>query len=130
MVRELAPLITATIVAGRTGSAYTAQTGTMKITEEVDALRAIGITPMDLIGRAKGARPDGGVAVADRIRGYPRHLGRHDPGQSGAGYIAYVAQGCANILQRHKSLRNKEAGKSHFPGSWLKKPWTDFFNIL
>jgi hypothetical protein len=57
-------------------------------------------------------------------------LGGHDPGQSGAGYVAYVVQGCANISQRHKSLRNKEAGKSHFPGSWLKKSWTDFFNIL
>jgi hypothetical protein len=43
--------------------------GTMKITEEVDALRTIGITPMELIARAKGAGPDGGVAVADRIRG-------------------------------------------------------------
>jgi phospholipid/cholesterol/gamma-HCH transport system permease protein len=40
-----------------------------KITEEVDALRTIGIAPMESIGRAKGAAPDGGVAVADRIRG-------------------------------------------------------------
>jgi phospholipid/cholesterol/gamma-HCH transport system permease protein len=49
MVRELAPLITAIIVAGRTGSAYTAQIGTMQVTEEVDALRSIGIPPMDLL---------------------------------------------------------------------------------
>ncbi|MGB2974007.1 MAG: ABC transporter permease, partial [Candidatus Competibacter sp.] len=49
MLRELAPLITAIIVAGRTGSAYTAQIGTMQITEEVDALRTIGISPMDLL---------------------------------------------------------------------------------
>lgn len=49
MLRELAPLITAIIVAGRTGSAYTAQIGTMQITEEVDALRTIGIAPMDLL---------------------------------------------------------------------------------
>ncbi len=49
MVRELAPLITAIIVAGRTGSAYTAQIGTMKVTEEVDALRSLGIPPMDLL---------------------------------------------------------------------------------
>ena len=49
MLRELAPLITAIIVAGRTGSAYTAQIGTMQITEEVDALRTIGIPPMDLL---------------------------------------------------------------------------------
>ncbi len=49
MLRELAPLITAIIVAGRTGSAYTAQLGTMQVTEEVDALRTIGIHPMDLL---------------------------------------------------------------------------------
>ncbi|HET6473563.1 MAG TPA: MlaE family lipid ABC transporter permease subunit [Pseudomonadales bacterium] len=49
MVRELAPLITAIIVAGRTGSAYTAQIGTMLVTEEVDALRSIGIAPQELL---------------------------------------------------------------------------------
>ncbi len=49
MLRELAPLITAIIVAGRTGSSYTAQIGTMQITEEVDALRTIGIPPLDLL---------------------------------------------------------------------------------
>ncbi|MDH3647674.1 MAG: MlaE family lipid ABC transporter permease subunit [Gammaproteobacteria bacterium] len=49
MLRELAPLITAIIVAGRTGSAYTAQIGTMMVTEEVDALRTMGITPIDLL---------------------------------------------------------------------------------
>ena len=49
MLRELAPIITAIIVAGRTGSAYTAQIGTMKVTEEIDALRAIGIQPLELL---------------------------------------------------------------------------------
>lgn len=49
MVRELAPLITAIIVAGRTGSAYTAQIGTMQVTEEIDALRSMGIPPMDVL---------------------------------------------------------------------------------
>jgi phospholipid/cholesterol/gamma-HCH transport system permease protein len=49
MVREMAPLIVAIIVAGRTGSAYTAQIGTMQVTQEVDALRTIGIHPMDLL---------------------------------------------------------------------------------
>jgi phospholipid/cholesterol/gamma-HCH transport system permease protein len=49
MVRELAPMITAIIVAGRTGSAYTAQIGTMQVTEEVDALRSMGIPPLDLL---------------------------------------------------------------------------------
>ncbi|MCG2633524.1 MAG: MlaE family lipid ABC transporter permease subunit [Gammaproteobacteria bacterium] len=49
MVRELAPLITAIIIAGRSGSAYTAQIGTMQVTEEVDALRSMGIAPMELL---------------------------------------------------------------------------------
>jgi phospholipid/cholesterol/gamma-HCH transport system permease protein len=49
MVRELSPLMTAIIVAGRSGSAYTAQIGTMKVTEEIDALRTIGISPTELL---------------------------------------------------------------------------------
>ncbi|MGC9456824.1 MAG: ABC transporter permease [Halothiobacillaceae bacterium] len=48
-LREMAPLITSILVAGRTGSSYAAQIGTMKITEEVDALRALGIHPMDML---------------------------------------------------------------------------------
>ena len=49
MLRELSPLLTAIIVAGRSGSAFTAQIGTMKVTEEIDALRTIGIAPMELL---------------------------------------------------------------------------------
>lgn len=49
VVRELSPLLTAIIVAGRTGSAYTAQLGTMNVTEEVDALRTIGVGPMEYL---------------------------------------------------------------------------------
>ncbi len=47
MLRELSPLLTAIIVAGRSGSAYTAQIGTMKVTEEIDALRTIGVAPQE-----------------------------------------------------------------------------------
>ncbi len=49
MVRELSPMLTAIIVAGRSGSAYAAQIGTMKVTEEIDALRTIGVGPLDLL---------------------------------------------------------------------------------
>jgi phospholipid/cholesterol/gamma-HCH transport system permease protein len=49
MLREFAPLITAIIVAGRSGSAYAAQIGTMSVTEEIDAMRTIGIPPLDLL---------------------------------------------------------------------------------
>jgi phospholipid/cholesterol/gamma-HCH transport system permease protein len=49
MLREFAPLITAIIVAGRSGSAYAAQIGTLVVTEEMDALRTIGIAPQELL---------------------------------------------------------------------------------
>ena len=49
MLREFAPLITAIIIAGRSGSAYAAQIGTMSVTEEVDAMRTLGIAPLDLL---------------------------------------------------------------------------------
>jgi len=42
-------LLTAIIIAGRSGSAYTAQIGTMKVTEEIDALRTIGVAPQELL---------------------------------------------------------------------------------
>lgn len=47
MLREFAPLVTAIIVAGRSGAAYAAQLGTMVVTEEVDALRTLGISPVE-----------------------------------------------------------------------------------
>lgn len=53
MLREMAPLMTAIIVAGRTGSAYAAQIGTMRITEETDALRTLGITPLEILALPK-----------------------------------------------------------------------------
>lgn len=46
LLREIAPLVTAILVAGRSGSAYAAQIGTMKVTEELDALRTLGISPI------------------------------------------------------------------------------------
>ncbi|OIQ98559.1 putative phospholipid ABC transporter permease protein MlaE [mine drainage metagenome] len=49
MLRELSPLLTAIIVAGRSGSAYAAQIGTMKVTEEIDALRTIGVGSIELL---------------------------------------------------------------------------------
>ncbi|MFJ1267145.1 MlaE family ABC transporter permease [Legionella lytica] len=45
--REFAPLITAIIVAGRTSSAFTAQLGSMKINEEIDALLTMGLSPTE-----------------------------------------------------------------------------------
>lgn len=49
MLREFAPLIAAIIIAGRSGSAYAAQIGTMAVTEEIDAMRTMGIAPLELL---------------------------------------------------------------------------------
>lgn len=49
LLREIAPLIVAILVAGRSGSAYAAEIGAMKVTEELDAVRTLGIAPMDLL---------------------------------------------------------------------------------
>jgi phospholipid/cholesterol/gamma-HCH transport system permease protein len=47
--REFSPLITAIIVAGRTSSSFTAQIGSMKVNEEIDALLTMGLSPTELL---------------------------------------------------------------------------------
>jgi len=49
MVREFSPIIVATIVAGRSGAAFTAQLGTMRLTEETDAIRTLGLSPEQVL---------------------------------------------------------------------------------
>jgi len=49
MTRELAPLMTAIIVAGRSGAAFAAELGTMRVSEEIDALRTLGLDPYQFL---------------------------------------------------------------------------------
>jgi len=49
MAREFAPIIVATIIAGRSGAAFTAQLGSMRLTEETDAIRTLGLSPMQVL---------------------------------------------------------------------------------
>jgi len=49
VLREFAPLITAIMVSGRTGSAFTASIGMMKLNQEIDALDTMGVTPAELL---------------------------------------------------------------------------------
>jgi len=49
MTRELGPLITAIVVIGRSGSAFAAEIGTMKVTEEIDALEVMAISPVHFL---------------------------------------------------------------------------------
>ncbi len=47
--REFAPIIVAVIVAGRSGAAFTAQLGSMRLNEETDAIRTLGLSPLDVL---------------------------------------------------------------------------------
>lgn len=49
MCRELSPLLVAIIMAGRSGSAFTAQIGTMKLNEEIDAMQTMGLSPLRVL---------------------------------------------------------------------------------
>ncbi len=49
ITRELGPLITAIVIAGRSASSYTAEIGTMKLTEEISAMRIMGFDPMNML---------------------------------------------------------------------------------
>lgn len=49
LFRELGPTLTALMVSGRVGAAIAAEIGTMKVTEQVDALRSFGVSPIDYL---------------------------------------------------------------------------------
>ena len=49
VLREIGILLTAIIIAGRSGSAFTAQIGSMKVNEEVDAMRTLGLEPIEIL---------------------------------------------------------------------------------
>jgi phospholipid/cholesterol/gamma-HCH transport system permease protein len=49
MTREMAAMMTGVIMAGRTGAAFAAQLGTMQVSEEIDAFRTFGISPMEFL---------------------------------------------------------------------------------
>jgi len=49
MAREMGAMMTAVVMAGRTGAAFAAQLGTMEVNEEIDALKTLGISPMEFL---------------------------------------------------------------------------------
>jgi phospholipid/cholesterol/gamma-HCH transport system permease protein len=49
MVREMGPIMTAIVLAGRTGASFASTIGSMKVAEEIDALRTLGVSPIDYL---------------------------------------------------------------------------------
>src|ERR1700739_1284526 len=67
--RELGPVLTALMVAGRVGAAMSAEIGTMKVTEQIDALRALALYPVDylVVPRARAMMVSMPLLVAECI---------------------------------------------------------------
>ena len=65
MAREMGAMMTAIVMAGRTGAAFAAQLGTMEVNEEIDALKTLGISPMEFLVLTPdaGAGPHAAPAV-------------------------------------------------------------------
>ncbi len=68
MVKELGPIMTAILVAGRSGSAFAAEIGTMKVNEEVDALVTMGFDPIRFLARPQGPGSHERGAPPHRLR--------------------------------------------------------------
>ena len=78
ILRELGVLITAIIVAGRSGSAFTAQIGTMRVNEEIDAMQTLGLNTTELLVVHARAGPRHRAAAPGVLRRRGRHHRRHD----------------------------------------------------
>ena len=67
-VRELGPMLTGVVVAGRVGAAIAAEIGSMVVTEQIEALRSMGLEPRALFGRPAFRRAAGDAAAAHDLR--------------------------------------------------------------
>ena len=99
-LREVGILLTAIMVAGRSGSAFTAEIGSMKMREEIDAMRTLGIDPMDTLVLPRVAGPCC-RASASHLHRRHRCIGRRWPhGISHA--RARSAQLCRQAARDHQ----------------------------
>ena len=77
LVRELGPVLAATMLAGRVGSAMAAELGTMRVTEQIDALASMGANPIHYLVVPRFPRLPGADSLADdhgRLHGRRRRI--------------------------------------------------------
>jgi phospholipid/cholesterol/gamma-HCH transport system permease protein len=84
MLRELGPIMTAIVLAGRSGSAFAAEIGTMKVNEEVNALRTMGLDP---VGFLVAPRLIAGILVTPLLTIFANLLG------VAGGFVVMLAMG-------------------------------------
>ncbi len=93
VLRELGVLLTAIVVAGRTGSAYAAELGSMKLNDEIDALDAIGVDEIEVLVVPRVAGPGDRAAAAHLRRRPDRPRGRRTAVPGAAGHAAAAVPG-------------------------------------
>ena len=76
MLRELAPVLVGLMVAGRVGSSMAAEIGTMRVTEQIDALKALATEPIQYLFVPRVIAGIDHAAVPGHPRRRPRHLRR------------------------------------------------------
>ena len=103
MLRELGPLMTAILLAGRSGAAFAAEIGTMRVNQEVDALTTMGLEPGALPGHAAHHRRAADDAAADAVR---------RPGGA-------ARRGADHAVLRHSARHLSQAGgqRGHLPAT-------------
>ena len=97
MVREMGALMVAIIMAGRTGAAFAAELGSMKLNEEIDSLRTFGISPMQFLVLPRT------IGLLLMIPLLTLYAGRWDFGWIDRGNAAWISP-CCIILSRLKPL--------------------------
>ena len=94
VVKELGPVLAAVMLAGRVGGALTAELGTMKVTEQIDAIESMGTDPVKYLVAPARAGVPAPYAGAHRLRGparYHRRLvrKRHSPAYQRHGILEF-----------------------------------------
>ncbi len=89
MVRLMAAIMTGIVMAGRTGGAFAAQLGTMQVNQEIDALKTLGIAPMEFLVLPRMLALAADDAPAVPLRQYHGHTGGHGGGGRDAQYRLY-----------------------------------------
>ena len=77
LLRELGPIVTALMVAGRVGSAIAAELGSMVVSEQINALRALGLDPLRKLVAPRLFAPSGEISVSGKERGGPQAASKH-----------------------------------------------------
>ena len=121
--RELGPLLTAIAVSGRSGSAFAAEIGTMKVTEELDSLRVMALEPVEFVLAPKYLAALISVPCLSIISNCLRHFGRrfvhvleHSPG---AAVVRPLCVQFHQLARRDHRIDQERGVRNHHCSRWM-----------